>query len=298
MWARTPREEEVLVDLPEKTTQPTEYAVPASGGLVVAVSVRPVLTHSTESGLPAGTRSVSVFLVNRRTPKPDDLRDEAFVFQAQLDIHGDRPFVPRPDLRSLESHDWDERVADLQYRDTCECAVGHNIATEAIINDARECWTVRTCWIPHAEVERVAPAQITGVELSMDALGQLANAAAAHAQLGAFVTQYRAWITNQQHAIPATPPDVVRWLKRCCTVPALPQTVSSTACSAWQTRWCSTRFVSPIAPWLRPLGSASDSPPHELLTTNHYPLPSVATIPVGLPADEPARDCPARGQRP
>ena len=205
VWARTPREEEVLVDLPEKTTQPTEHAVPASGGLVVAVSVRPVLTNSTESGLPAGTRSVSVFLVNRRTPKPDDLRDEAFVFQAQLDIHGDRPFVPRPDLRSLESHDWDERVADLQYRDTCECAVGHNIATEAIINDARECWTVRTCWIPHAEVERVAPAQITGVELSMDALGQLANAAAAHAQLGAFVTQYRAWITNQQHAIPATP---------------------------------------------------------------------------------------------
>ena len=94
------------------------------------------MTHATESGLPAGTRSVSVFLVNRRPPKPDDLRDEAFAFQAQLDIHGDRPFVPRPDLRSLESHDWDERVADLQYRDTCECAVGHNIATEAILNDA------------------------------------------------------------------------------------------------------------------------------------------------------------------
>ena len=81
VWARTPREEGVLVDLPEKTAQPTEHAVPASGGLVVAVSVRPVLTHSTESGLPAGTRSVSVFLVNRRPPKPDDLRDEAFVFQ-------------------------------------------------------------------------------------------------------------------------------------------------------------------------------------------------------------------------
>ena len=73
---------------------------------------------------------MSVFLVNRHPPKPDDLRDEAFAFQAQLDIRSDRPFIPRPDLRSLESHDWDERVADLHYRDTCECAVGHNIATE------------------------------------------------------------------------------------------------------------------------------------------------------------------------
>ena len=122
-----------------------------------------------------------MFLVNRRTPKPDDLRDEAFVFQAQLDIHGDRPFVPRPDLRSLESHDWDERVADLQYRDTCECR--GTTSQPKPLSTTRECWTVRTCWIPHAEVERVAPAQITGVELSMDALGQLANAAAAHAQL-------------------------------------------------------------------------------------------------------------------
>ena len=42
-----------------------------------------------------------------------------------------RPFVPRPNLRSLESHDWDERVADLQYRDVCEYAVGHNISTDA-----------------------------------------------------------------------------------------------------------------------------------------------------------------------
>ncbi|MBM3225883.1 MAG: helicase, partial [Candidatus Tectomicrobia bacterium] len=172
VWVRTPREAEVVVALPLQTAQPLEYNVPTAGGLVVAVSVRPVQAQSTANGLPAGTRSVSVFLVNRRPPKPDDLRDTAFAFQAQLEIRSDRPFIPRPDLHSLDSLDWDERVADLHYRDTCECAVGHNIATEALLNDAGECWIVRTCWLPHAEVERVAPAPIPGVELSMDALGQ------------------------------------------------------------------------------------------------------------------------------
>ena len=135
MWARTPREEEVLVDLPEKTTQPTEHAVPASGGLVVAVSVRPVLTNSTESGLPAGTRSVSVFLVNRRPPARRDPR-------RRLRLPGPaggprRPAVrPPAHLRSLESDDWDERVADLQYRDVCEFAVGHSVATEPLSTTA------------------------------------------------------------------------------------------------------------------------------------------------------------------
>jgi len=205
VWARTPREEGVVIALPEKTEQPTEHAVPTSGGLVVAVSVRPVPTNTTESALSAGTRSVSVFLVNRRPPKSDERRDEAFAFQTQLEIHGDQPFVPRPDLRSLESTDWDERVADLQYREAFEFAVGHSIATEALVDDAHACQIVRTCWIPHAEVERVAPAESAGVELSMDALGQLADAADAHARLGALVTQYRAWITTQHTHIPTAP---------------------------------------------------------------------------------------------
>ncbi len=76
--------------------------------------------------------------------------------------HGDQPLVPRPDLRSLDSNDWDERVADLQYRDAFEFAVGHSVATEAVTNDLNQCSIVRTCWIPEAEVERVAPADIKG----------------------------------------------------------------------------------------------------------------------------------------
>lgn len=39
-------------------------------------------------------------------------------------MKSEAPFIPRHDLRGVESGDWDERLADLQYRDACEFAVG------------------------------------------------------------------------------------------------------------------------------------------------------------------------------
>jgi len=203
-WQRTPREEKLSLAIPELTKQPIEKEVPKSHGLKVALSVRPVVTTGRDGGLPKGTRSLSLFLVNRRTPAADDRRDEAFAFQAQLEVAIGDCFVPRPDLRSLESEDWDERVADLQYRDDRDCAVGHNVATEAVLKDG-QCATVRTCWIPLGEVERVAPAAISGVELEMDALSKLTDGKDAKTKLGAFVEQYRKWIDEQRKKAPKSP---------------------------------------------------------------------------------------------
>jgi hypothetical protein len=203
-WKRMAREEIVSVDLPNQTQQPTELAVPDSRGLRVVVSVRPVQPEGGEAGIPPGTRCVSLFLVNRRDAAPDDVRDQAYAFQAELEARSDEPLVPRPNLRSLESEDWDERVADLQYRDAYEFAVGHSVATEAIV-EGGHCRTVRTCWIPQAEVERVAPAPIRGVELSMEALSLLAGGEEAKAKLGDFARQYRDWIKKQEAAVPESP---------------------------------------------------------------------------------------------
>ena len=122
-----------------------------------------------------GARTISVFLVNRRTPKGDEIRDEAFAFQTELRLTADQPFLERPNTRGLLSDDWDENVADLQYRDVGEYAVGHNVAASG---NPRE---VRTCWIPEAQVERVAPASIEGVSLGMDELATLADGAEAQA---------------------------------------------------------------------------------------------------------------------
>jgi hypothetical protein len=203
-WQRTAREETLTLTIPERTKQPIEKDVPQGGGLKVALSVRPAAIAGPEGGLPRGTRSLSLFLVNRRRPAADEKRDEAFAFQAQLEVTTAEYFVPRPDLRSLESDDWDDRIADLQYCDERDCAVGHNVATEAILNDGK-CTTVRTCWMPRGEVEHVAPADIKGVELGMDALSQLTDGTDAKSKLGTFVEQYRAWIDKQRASAPKTP---------------------------------------------------------------------------------------------
>jgi hypothetical protein len=204
-WERQQRDEELTIDVPEKTKTPLETTIAGSDGLTVALSVRPIASEGAEGGLPKGTRSASVFLVNRRKPAPDETRDEAFAFQTQLEVRCEEGFVPRPNLRSLQSDDWDERVADLQYRDACEFAVGHSIATEAVLTDGR-CHTVRTCWIPESQVERVAPADLKDIELSMDALAELPDGAAAKEKLGDFVKQYTAWIAQQRAKAPKSPP--------------------------------------------------------------------------------------------
>jgi len=144
-------------------------------------------------------------LVNKRVPSPDEVSDEAFVFQAELELNCQQPFVARPNLRSLGSNDWDERVADLQYRDACEFSVGHSVSAAAIVNDG-VCRTVTSCWIPAAEVERVAPVEIDGVELRMEELANLKDGNDAEEKLGNFVTKYREWIKKQDGSAPTSPP--------------------------------------------------------------------------------------------
>jgi hypothetical protein len=203
-WARKARSVGVTVDLALATEKAREVDVPSSDGLRVAYLARPIGSVATDSGLPPGARTVSIFLVNRREPSPDEKKDEAFAFQVQLEVACEVVFLPRPDLRSHASRDWDDRVADLQYRDAGEFAVGHNVATEAVCPEGA-CSLVRTQWIPQAEVERVAPAAIPGVELSMDALSQLQSGADAAAKLGPLVSEYRKWIDGQAGKVPVAP---------------------------------------------------------------------------------------------
>jgi len=206
IWRRTQREQEVDLKLPPASAQPTESDVPNSQGLKLVLSVRTVPPEAISTGLaPAGTRAVSIFLVNKRRPRPDEVRDEGFIFQAELEAASESPFVPRPNLRGLNIDEWDERVADLQYRDTFEFAVGHGTATAATVDQQGHCHTVHTCWIPRAQVEYVAPAPIANVALSMDELAQLSDGADAEKRLGALVTQYRAWIQAQKVKAPKSP---------------------------------------------------------------------------------------------
>ena len=201
-YRREPREETVSVPLPAPGGKPREFPVPNSGGLTLSVTVRavPAAGHAS-SRLPAGTRSVSVFLVNNRPPNEKRFY-RAFAFQTSLKLVCPEPFVPRPDLRGTLAgglaEEWDEQVADLQFRDVFEYAVGHGISATAEREPGGVCHVVKTTWIPTAEVEKVSPASIADVELSMEDLGALTSHAEAQTKLAPLVTHYRTWLSAQQ----------------------------------------------------------------------------------------------------
>ena len=202
-WRRTPREAQLTLMLTARTKKPVERDLPGEDGLKVALSIRPVEAPELA---PAGARSVSVFVVNRRAPTVDERCDERFAFQVELEVTTDDPLIPRPNIRGLRnSDDRDERIADLQYRDAFEFAVGHGVATHAEVGRDGDCHKVTTCWLPSAEVERVAPGEIEGVELAMEALASLESGEQARAALGDLVVKYRRWQDGQRGAMPDDP---------------------------------------------------------------------------------------------
>jgi hypothetical protein len=139
-WQRTQRVFALAIPVPKSTNKPIHTDIPESGGVRIVMSVRPVKMDGVGNAgslLPPGTRSVSMFLVNYRPTAPDERKDEGFLFQAGMTLYPDRPLVPRPDLCGFDSDDPDERVADLQFRDVYECAVGHGVATTATIGRPR-----------------------------------------------------------------------------------------------------------------------------------------------------------------
>ena len=193
VWQRTPRVESVEVVLTGDAST-SEHEVPESNGLCLMVVRRNVKTEQ----LPPGTWAISVFLVNRRVPSYD--RDSKYVFQAEIEVQSEQPFVPRPDPRGAQSDDWDDRVADLHYADLPEYAAGHGVSADWDVIDNR-CHVVRTAWIPSAEVEKFETVEIPDVELSMESLGALKDGAAARDVLSPLAIGYRDWIEQQRERL-------------------------------------------------------------------------------------------------
>ena len=226
VWQRYPREAKV----PLRSTgahDPVAHDVPESSGLQLHVVERPISAADLHGHIPKGTRSVSVFLVNHRTPvaREEGEPDLAYAFQPELEVRSDRPFVPRPDLRGAQAAEWDDQVADLHYADTPEYATGHGISAEWEVVDGA-CHLLRTAWIPSAEVEKTATVDVPGVELSMDSLGQLADGAAVQAALQPMVAQYREWIEATEKETAALEAPGGRPPMSFCVSRALPRTAS------------------------------------------------------------------------
>ena len=139
--------------------------------------------------------------MNRRKPDEDN-PDLAYAFQAEIEVQGERAFIPRPDLRDAQAEDWDEQVADLHYADTPELATGHGVSADWDIVDGA-CRRLRTAWIPSASVEKTETRDVPAVELSMETLGALDDGAAAEVALRPLVDEYRAWIEGRREEMEA-----------------------------------------------------------------------------------------------
>ena len=199
VWRRTPRQEVLRIALADGLKKAW---IPGSDGLELVRLVRPTKVR-TETG-DRGVRAISLFVVNRRVPREDDRQDQATAFQVRLEVSGAALFVPRTDIRGFASDDWDDRLADLHYRDVAEYAVGHNVSVEAWENQGG-CRQVRTTWLPTAPVERIEPEVISGVTFAMETLGALADNGAARDALLPLVRHYRAWIDQQAAVLPGLP---------------------------------------------------------------------------------------------
>lgn len=135
VWRRIPRAPvSVQVPLNAKTIA-AGISLPDTSGLYL----RGKLGRAEGYGLPDGTLALSLFIINERTPGERGRRDEPFIFQVRLELSFAAGFVPRPNLRDEASSDWDDRVADLQFRNRFEYGVGHGVSVEVPAQRPQNC---------------------------------------------------------------------------------------------------------------------------------------------------------------
>lgn len=153
-------------------------------------------THA--PGLQPGTRVLSLFLVNRRGGAERGKEDEDFLFQIELELSYAPGFEPRPNRLGEHAQDDDDRVADLQYRNHHEWAVGHGVAVEALPPAAgsSQVTRVRTTFVPCSEVRGVVTSD-HGLTTDMQALSKLSDGDAVLGTLSPLPEAYARWIEQQ-----------------------------------------------------------------------------------------------------
>ena len=169
-------------------------ALPDTAGIRVCGK----LESADAPGLEAGTRALSVFVVNERTPGEKGHADEQFIFQVEMEVAFARGFVPRPNRQGEGSSDEDDETSDLQFRSHCEWAVVHGVAVEAPVEETekRLAKTIRTTWIPVCEVKKVVTHEDPAVTTAMEDLAVLSAVQLVEA-LSPIAVAYEQWIERE-----------------------------------------------------------------------------------------------------
>lgn len=197
-WKRVHFEKNVPIILTATTT--AKVAVTDEIELIINQKVLN-LSRDSHNLLEDGTKSLSVFLVNRKRIADPDRPDPSFMFQAEMEIHVKNGFCSRPNLRALESSDTDDSIADLQFSNIHEYATGHGVAAIFESSDGL-CKKITTSWMPSYEVDGVRSHDTEGLELRMEELSNLDNYEIAKKKLYPLLEDYKQWIKTQENLIP------------------------------------------------------------------------------------------------
>ncbi|KAB7786367.1 DISARM system helicase DrmA [Methylorubrum populi] len=216
-WHRIPQEVSVPIRLDvRRDGAPDTIILPGSaapmapgGGLQLVVSARPTRSAAID-GAHRDLVAVSVFLVNARAEPLRRFGDVAFCFQARLELVCPQGFAARDDRASYNASEFDERLADLHYRDVCSYAVGHNTSGDWAAPESEggeNCGLVTRVFtnpLPVQEVEKLgAEIDIEGVTRGMEALATAAeDPGTLSAALSALPQEYAAWAAAQAMTVP------------------------------------------------------------------------------------------------
>jgi hypothetical protein len=205
LWRRVPRQPVTVEVRLRPDAVARGFELPGTDGIWLRGRLRTVDGAPDLRPVPPGTRALSLFVVNRRGPGERGRQDEKFIFQVCLEVEVGfgNGIVPRPNRRDEGSDDWDEQVADLQFRDRCEHAVGHGVSVE-VPEQEEPVRRVRTSWIPRARVPRVEERRKPGIETGMEVLAELADGAAVRLALTPLVDAYGIWIEERRQIDPGT----------------------------------------------------------------------------------------------
>ncbi|MBX3226795.1 MAG: DISARM system helicase DrmA [Labilithrix sp.] len=176
-------------------------------------------TTSDVRGLDPGTRALALFLVNDRAvvdPKDKSEREEKIAFQVAMEIRFAAGIVARTNRTGEGARDFDDRVADLQFRARSECGVGHGVSVEPSgPEEGGRVPGVRIRWLPCAVVRRVVTNDDTGrpIEVRMERLAELGKGEdpfALSAALSPIVEAYGDWIATQRAIVVGSSADTPR----------------------------------------------------------------------------------------
>jgi hypothetical protein len=227
-WRRVPHARTVTLAIPDADAEElVDVPVPGSaanaragGGLVLLIRARAFALRGADGAMRA-VRVVTVFLVNKRRELASSFRDLTYAYQVALELHCSAGFVPQHDLSRVAREDWDDRVADLHYRDAASYAAGLGCAAAWTADADGAVRTVRTTHLPRAAVERTVAAEVADAEFGMDRLAALARTdpGALVAALTPLVDAYAGWSDDQRAASGA--PDVAGSAQRAETAATL-----------------------------------------------------------------------------